>query len=46
MPLDRVTTRLRTRCVKHRRLGEVETSRREGDGDRQREIPGSESAGF
>jgi len=45
MPLDCVTSRLHTRCVKHRRLGgEVETDRpKKGDRNKER-VPGSESA--
>lgn len=45
MPLDRVTSRLHTRCVKHRRLGgEAETDGpKKGDGNKER-VPGSESA--
>lgn len=45
MPLDRVTSRLHTRCVKHRRLGgEVETDGpKERDGNKER-VLGSESA--
>lgn len=43
MPLDHVTSRLHTRCVKHRRLGEVGNRRTEGGRNKER-VPGSESA--